>query len=349
MSPSIQVLAQTTRVGPETEDVFDDSFFESLDGVVTALDNMDARLYVDSKCLFYKKPMFESGTLGTKGNTQLVLPHLSEPYGASRDPPEKSIPICTLKNFPHSIEHTLPWARDYFEGTFCQMPTNVNAYLSRPDFLSTLASDQHEMATSLEQSLVSQKPVSFRECLKWARIEFQELFGNQIRQLLYNFPADQVTSSGAAFWTGPKRAPVPLDFDLNDPVHLDFVIAAANMRAENYGLVGHRDLEVFRQELPHVHVPAFEPKGGVKIAQNDAELEAQAERSGSEENQSPVVQRLPSPSSLAGYRLCPVDFDKDNDRHMELIVATSNLRARNYKIEEADMHQSRFIAGKVRV
>lgn len=36
----------------------------------TALDNVDARLYMDQRCLFYQLPMLESGTLGTKGNTQ---------------------------------------------------------------------------------------------------------------------------------------------------------------------------------------------------------------------------------------------------------------------------------------
>merc|ERR1712139_247089 len=43
------------------------------------------------------------------GNTQVVVPGLTENYGATRDPPAKSIPICTLKNFPNAIEHTLQW------------------------------------------------------------------------------------------------------------------------------------------------------------------------------------------------------------------------------------------------
>ena len=33
-----------------------------------------ARLYLDQRCLFYQKPMLESGTLGTKGHTQVVVP-----------------------------------------------------------------------------------------------------------------------------------------------------------------------------------------------------------------------------------------------------------------------------------
>lgn len=64
-------------------------------------------MYVDRRCVYYRKPLLESGTLGTKGNVQVVIPFLTESYSSSQDPPEKSIPICTLKNFPNAIEHTL--------------------------------------------------------------------------------------------------------------------------------------------------------------------------------------------------------------------------------------------------
>jgi len=62
---------------------------------------------MDRRCVYYRKPLLESGTLGTKGNVQVVLPYSTESYSSSQDPPEKSIPICTLKNFPNAIEHTL--------------------------------------------------------------------------------------------------------------------------------------------------------------------------------------------------------------------------------------------------
>jgi ubiquitin-activating enzyme E1 len=71
------------------------------------VDSFVAGQYVDRRCVYFRKPLLESGTLGTKGNTQVVLPFLTESYSSSQDPPEKSIPICTLKNFPNAIEHTI--------------------------------------------------------------------------------------------------------------------------------------------------------------------------------------------------------------------------------------------------
>ncbi|KAK7233754.1 ubiquitin activating enzyme [Aureococcus anophagefferens] len=130
LRPEINVTPLELRVGPDSRASSDDAFLASLTGVCTALDNVDARLYVDSKCLFYHLPMFESGTLGTKGNTQVVVPGLTSTTVASRDPPEKSIPVCTLKNFPNKIEHTLQWARDWFEGAFKQGADDVNMFWS---------------------------------------------------------------------------------------------------------------------------------------------------------------------------------------------------------------------------
>ena len=62
---------------------------------------------MDRRCVYYRKPLLESGTLGTKGNIQVILPNVTESYGSSQDPPEKTIPACTLHNFPNAIEHTL--------------------------------------------------------------------------------------------------------------------------------------------------------------------------------------------------------------------------------------------------
>jgi len=33
----------------------------------------------------------------------------------------RSIPLCTLKNFPYQIEHTIQWARDNFEGALVEV------------------------------------------------------------------------------------------------------------------------------------------------------------------------------------------------------------------------------------
>lgn len=62
-----------------------------------------------------------------------------------------------------------------------------------------------------------------------------------------------------------------------------------------------------------------------------------------------VISKLPAPSSMAGYRMIPVAFEKDDDtnHHIDFITAASNLRAMNYSIATADRHNTKRVAGKI--
>lgn len=358
INPDIKITSYQEKVAGETEHIFGDDFYDKLTGVCTALDNVEARLYVDQKCLFYRLPMLESGTLGTKGNTQVVVPHLTENYGATRDPPEKSIPVCTLKNFPNQITHTLQWSRDYFAGIFTQNAEDVNAFLGSPDFTKQLESQQNtkmDTLKSIQDTLVDERPRSFEDCVVWARLKFEELYVNQIMQLLHNFPEDQVTSSGAKFWSGSKRCPKPVHFDIDSKCEdaemrnsFDFVVATANLRASMYGITGRTDEEYFVNVLKDTIVPDFSPREGVKIAANDAEAEKESNGFDDVDTEADdIINNLPKPSDLAGFKLAPIEFDKDIDEHMRFVTACSNLRAMNYSIPTEDNHKSRAIAGKI--
>ncbi|XP_065573384.1 ubiquitin-like modifier-activating enzyme 1 isoform X1 [Artemia franciscana] len=353
MNPAINIVPQENKVGLETEGIYDDDFFSQLNGVANALDNIDARLYMDRRCVFYEKPLLESGTLGTKGNTQVVIPHLTESYGASQDPPEKEIPICTLKNFPNAIEHTLQWARDLFAGLFKQAPENAALYLMDPTFVDRTCqlpgSQPVEALQSVVKALVEERPEDYKDCVKWARHLFGELYHNQIAQLLYNFPKDQLTKEGAPFWAPPKRCPHPLDFDSTNKTHLDFIISAANLKAVIYGLQPHRDLDLVKNLVDSVEVPTFVPQSGVRIAVTDAEAQAANQGQTDTETVEDLKKSLPPVESLGGLKIFPQEFEKDDDSnfHMDFIVSASNLRAENYGIAPADRHKSKLIAGKI--
>lgn len=140
------------------------------------------------------------------------------------------------------------------------------------------------------------------------------------------------------FWSGPKRAPSPIDFDLNNvrqsppacdcppangnflqPLHMQYVVAAANIRAFNYGLKGSEDLNLFRKVLSNVIVPDFKPKSGLAIQTKDDEPVENAD----DENTTAadIMATLPSASSLAGYRMIPAEFEKDDDTNHHIDVS----------------------------
>lgn len=95
-------------------------------------------VYLDGCCVQYKKPMLEGGTLGSKGSTLVVVPHLTESYGPGSSSGQTGIPLCTLKHFPHRIEHTLQvrLIHDWdCTGTFIMGPSSCSWLLSLPAWL----------------------------------------------------------------------------------------------------------------------------------------------------------------------------------------------------------------------
>ena len=118
------------------------------------------------------------------------------------------------------------------------------------------------------KTLVEQWLLSFEDCVIWARLKFEDMFSNQIKQLQHNFPEDQVTSNGQKFCSGSKRCPKPIAFNIQAACgdaqmrnHFDFVVAAANLQAQMFGIKGRTNEEFFKKVLGDVIVPDFHHRG----------------------------------------------------------------------------------------
>ncbi|PIN13370.1 Ubiquitin activating enzyme UBA1 [Handroanthus impetiginosus] len=359
INPRLHVEALQNRASPETENVFDDTFWENLGVVINALDNVNARLYIDQRCLYFQKPLLESGTLGAKCNTQMVIPHLTENYGASRDPPEKQAPMCTVHSFPHNIDHCLTWARSEFEGLLEKTPTEVNAYLSNPsEYISAMKNAGDAQARdTLErvlECLERDRCDTFQDCIAWARLKFEDYFANRVKQLTYTFPEDAVTSSGAPFWSAPKRFPRPLQFSNKDLSHLQFIVAAAILRAETFGIPipdWVKSSEKLADAVDKVIVPDFLPSKDVKIVTDEkaTSLSTASIDDAAVINELVMKLEMCRKNLPAGYKMNPIQFEKDDDTnyHMDMIAGLANMRARNYSIPEVDKLKAKFIAGRI--
>ncbi|XP_027334069.1 ubiquitin-activating enzyme E1 1 isoform X1 [Abrus precatorius] len=359
INSSFNIEALQNRVGTETENVFNDTFWENLSVVINALDNVNARLYVDQRCLYFQKPLLESGTLGAKCNTQMVIPHITENYGASRDPPEKQAPMCTVHSFPHNIDHCLTWARSEFEGLLEKTPAEVNAYLSNPiEYTNGMTNAGDAQARdNLErvlECLDSEKCENFEDCITWARLKFEDYFANRVKQLIYTFPEDAATSTGAPFWSAPKRFPHPLQLSSSDLGHLHFVMAAAILRAETFGIPipdWVKNQRKVAEAVDKVIVPDFQPKKDAKIVTDEkATTLSTASVDDAAVINDLIIKLERCRSNLPPtFRMKPIQFEKDDDTnyHMDVIAGLANMRARNYSIPEVDKLKAKFIAGRI--
>uniref|UniRef100_A0A670HU54 Ubiquitin like modifier activating enzyme 7 n=1 Tax=Podarcis muralis TaxID=64176 RepID=A0A670HU54_PODMU len=317
MNRHINVSAQQNQVGPDTEHFYGDDFFLGLDGVASALDSLQARKYLCQRCVQYCKPLLDSGTEGTRGHVQVFVPFLTESFGQAQEEEETQYPLCTLRHFPSTIQHTLQWARDQFEGLFKTKAENVNTFLKDPSFLESQEMEAVKMLESVRISF-QEKPCNWRDCVVWARRLWERLFSHDIQQLLHNFPPEHETSSGLPFWSGPKRCPQPLKFDSSHTTHKTFILAASHLFASTHKLRVSEDDSVTSQVLFGSHLPPFQPLQGVHIPLTDQEMQNPQDSVGKRS-------LLFSPLSLPPF-------------------SAANLRAENYGIPPADKLQ---IVGRI--
>lgn len=249
----INIVAHTNKIDKDTEHIYNKDFYNNITCIANALDNIEARLYTDQQCILYKKPLLEAGTLGTKGNTQIIIPYKTETYGSNsiQEPPEPSVPVCTIKSFPYMIEHCITFAQEVFYEYFVQTPNNMNKNLDDKNILEFMP-DKIENAVSFAHKL------------------YNTLFIDSIKETLDKFPVNHQID-GRNFWIGTKKCPNTIDtfnnpekvhytsqfissftdlwtniynnniyksiiFDKDNDTHINFITSLSNLRAINYNI-----------------------------------------------------------------------------------------------------------------
>jgi ubiquitin-activating enzyme E1 len=351
MNPDCEIVPFCDKVCPETQSKFTPLFREA-DVILNALDNVQARLYVDERCVVLKKPLLESGTLGTKCNTQVIIPHLTESYGSSQDPPEKSIPLCTLKSFPNTINHTIQWGRDKFEEVFASTIENARKFSENPDWIDNVSIAELLTIEKHICSVLQGPPKTINDCIARAYRQWMTDYNASIVLLLKQFPVDHLNDDGELFWSGTKRMPQPIKFDHSDQLHMLYIDSYVRIISRVYGIE--------YTELTSENVNKIVSQTGVSdlfkakiiVSANEEEekkrLDEERKKIEQETDRGALLKRIKS-HDLTLCLVVPEDFEKDDDAnsHIDFVTATSNLRATNYTIPLVDRLETKRIAGKI--
>ena len=113
-------------------------FFRQFDFLVMALDNVDARNYVNKIGVRLKIPIIDAGTLGYKGNTNVIIPFETKCYACEEKSSAKQnvFPVCTLRSRPEKAIHCIMWAKLLFE-VFFGVDNEDNDLNDLKEFLKT--------------------------------------------------------------------------------------------------------------------------------------------------------------------------------------------------------------------
>lgn len=161
--------------------------------VFNALDNIEARRYVNKMCLFLKKPLMELGTEGYNGHVQPIYPNATECFDCDTKETPKTFPVCTIRLTPSQPVHCITWAKEFL------WPLLFGEDQEQENLLG--ATDNEEELLALNQG------TNELYKLKLARLEPQ--FYNELVQTLYNTDIEQLLRIDA-LWKLRKR-PVPLE------------------------------------------------------------------------------------------------------------------------------------------
>uniref|UniRef100_S4RDQ5 Ubiquitin-activating enzyme SCCH domain-containing protein n=1 Tax=Petromyzon marinus TaxID=7757 RepID=S4RDQ5_PETMA len=147
------------------------------------------------------------------------------------------------------------------------------------------------------------------------------------------------------------RSPKRLEFSNTNTqaLHVDYVAAAAKLYARAYGFPAPTDRASVERVLQEgKSAPAYRDKFAFSTETNRTRPPTSdaMNRDGSASEEG-LGAELPTHESLGQLGIQPLVFDKDDDDHMNFIVAASNLRAETYGISPADKHKSKKIVGNI--
>lgn len=335
------IIALKDEVGSNNEHIFNKNFWSSLDIVVNALDNVAARKYVDSMCNRYDKPLFESGTLGTKCNTQVIIPYETATYSEIKDQVDNSIPMCTIRSFPSKIEHCVEWGLENFSKIISSTIEDYNLYIEN----SVKAMDKIKSLNNDVLILEHYKNLHhLLNCLsgKETTIDFVnylivDYFVNPVKEILQTFPKDMLNSDGKLFWSGKKLKPSVLTFsNINKKIY-EFLPMIFGLE-ENKSQLDKIELSFNIQKQANNKLKKLnvdEDSDKINTVVDEQEINQYRD----------LLINYDITSSLS--KINQVKYDKDDDMHNQVMTHIVNLRAETYGIDKADNLKVKLISGRV--
>ena len=379
MNPSFKGEGLQAKVCEETEKTFNEEFWSNQNFVIYAVDSVEARKYIDSKVVFNQKIAIDSGTLGTQATSQIIIPFKTITY-KDKAPANvtREIPQCTLRHFPSMINHCIEWSKDSFWGYFGDALNEVKLFFKDFNEFKELIKREGGATYQLTKLEYLKKQIDIivtrdiKKICQFAVDCYTTNFDHNIQQLLSIYPPDAktiVNNNICDFWAGSRRLPHPIKFNSEDDLCLNYVIKFVQILSQAFNIpLSKEDLskENIKKICSDIKIPDFIKKQNVKIDIGDGNdnkkneedkcviQETEETKKEKELAQKKIDEIMKDLEKIKRddydmNKIVPEELEKDHDEngHIDFIHAGTNLRARNYNIDECDRNKTKKIAGKI--
>lgn len=163
---------------------FSISWWSQFDCIFNALDNLEARRYVNKLCLFLKKPLMESGTTGFEGQVQPIYPYFSECFDCQEKATPKQFPVCTIRSTPSQPIHCITWAKEFL---FHQLFDELEPGTNDSETIQNASEDQQEVENLVQgaNELIELKNIAHGgDSVKFTSELINKIFKIDIERLL---------------------------------------------------------------------------------------------------------------------------------------------------------------------
>ena len=333
-------------VNNESEYYFNENFWEKQDFIFTAVDNKSARKYIDNQCTKYTKKLIDTGTLGTEGSCQVIVPFKTSCYNDNSDIPEFSIPMCTLRNFPSRIEHCIEWGLSKFNDFFYSRIEDLKKFLENKENYYSLMENEDTSTSMINKMKKIKKTLEIINENNFDKIIFEaveiyyEYYIFQIQKLIEEFPIEHKNQDGSLFWSGSKRFPKVLEFNINDIDCFNFIKYYSVLFAKCINVKINDNENYIKDIITKSKKPEYMHFNN-NIKSREEELK--------EINSLKLFLNNFDVKKIDINKINPERFEKDNNlnNHVFFINLCSNLRAKNYRIQESNEQQTKMIAGRI--
>ena len=348
MNSKMNCKYYTELVWKDTEKIFNDSFYKKQNALVIAVDNFEARNYISKIGEKYKIPYFNCGTDGPYANVDAFIPGVTV-EGSYPTNYQKIVPNCTLKMFPSSINHCVLWSVSIFKKYFKEnikymniLKKNFKNYLELMDKFSDLRKKFHKIKKNFKLFKIAYSK-NFNKCIKYSIDKYIKLFIDNINKLIECYPQDYINSdTGKKFWNGNKRFPHPLEFNIKDEMCFHFIKSFSCIMAYCF------NIDISKLNVDNCIINYYENIYKKKNKKNES-FETKIYYENQIKGLENKINLFFKNNNINDNEFNEIDFEKDttNINEINFIYYSSNLRAKNYNINQEDKIKIKIIAGKI--